>query len=213
MKRFLMALVMAIFVCSITHSQTNKNSGKLSKTEQQVVELNRAWADAITKADAKALDRLFADDMIVTAGNGGIRNKAEEIKDSAGSPDPDFIWTNPFTTEDVRVKIYQGAAVVTGLAKWGFKYKGNEVNQERRYTHTYIKQKGQWRIVAQQVSSNLVAGRFAGRVSVLRLDFQRQFLIITLKLEVKPRGANDEVRPDIRQCADVAFHRARVVLL
>src|SRR5207244_5479258 len=46
-----MALVMAIFVCSITHSQTNKNSGKLSKTEQQVVELNRAWADAITKAD------------------------------------------------------------------------------------------------------------------------------------------------------------------
>ena len=48
---------------------------------------------------------------------------------------------------------------------------------------------------------------------MLRLDFQRQFLIITLKLEVKPRGANDEVRPDIRQCADVAFHRARVVLL
>jgi len=78
---------MAIFVCSITHSQTNKNSGKLSKTEQQVVELNRAWADAITKADAKALDRLFADDMIVTAWNVGIRNKAEEIKDSAGSPD------------------------------------------------------------------------------------------------------------------------------
>ena len=113
----------------------------------------------------------------------------------------------------MRVKIYQGAAVVTGLAKWGFKYKGNEVNQERRYTHTYIKQKGQWRIVAQQISSNLVAGRFAGRVSVLRLDFQRQFLIITLKLEVKPRGANDEVRPDIRQCSDVAFHRARVVLL
>jgi hypothetical protein len=53
------------------------------------------------------------------------------------------------------VKIYQDAAVVTGLAKWGFKYKGNEVNQERRYTHTYIKQNGQWRIVAQQISSNL----------------------------------------------------------
>ena len=117
--------------------------------------LNRTWADAITKADAAALDRLFADDMIVTAGNGGIRNKAEEIKDAAGSPDPDFIWINPFTTTDVRVKIYKDTAVVTGLAKWAFKYKGNEVNQERRYTHTYIKQKGQWQIVAQQISSNL----------------------------------------------------------
>jgi uncharacterized protein (TIGR02246 family) len=156
MKRFPMAVFMAIFMCFIAYSQTqNKNSGKMSKTEQQVMALNRAWADAITKADATALDRLFADDMIVTAGNGGIRNKTEEIKDSAGSPDPDFIWTNPFTTEDERVKIYQDAAVVTGLAKWGFKYKGNEVNQERRYTHTYVKQKGQWRIVAQQISSNL----------------------------------------------------------
>lgn len=113
------------------------------------------WADAVTKADAATLERLFADDMIVTAGNGAVRNKAEEIKDSAGSPDPDFIWTNPFTTDIVRVKIYQDAAVVTGLAKWGFKYKGQQVNQERRYTHFYIKQKRQWKIVAQQISSNL----------------------------------------------------------
>ena len=156
MKRFPVAVLMAILMCLIAHSQTqDKKSGKMSKSEQQVLALNSAWANAITKADATALDRLFADDMIVTAGNGGIRNKAEEIKDSAGSPDPDFIWTNPFITENVRVKIYEDAAVVTGLAKWGFKYKGNEVNQERRYTHTYVKQRGQWRIVAQQISSNL----------------------------------------------------------
>ena len=156
MKQLLRAALTLVFICSLALSQTlDRKSARTSKAEQQIASVNRQWADAITKADAKALDRLFADDMIVTAGNGGIRNKAEEIKDSAGSPDPDFIWTNPFTTEDVRVKIYQGAAVVTGLAKWGFKYKGNEVNQERRYTHTYIKQKGQWRIVAQQISSNL----------------------------------------------------------
>jgi len=156
MKRFPVAVLMAILMCPVAHSQTqDKKSGKMSKSEQQVLALNSAWANAITKADATALDRLFADDMIVTAGNGGIRNKAEEIKDSAGSPDPDFIWTSPFITENVRVKIYEDAAVVTGLAKWGFKYKGNEVNQERRYTHTYVKQRGQWRIVAQQISSNL----------------------------------------------------------
>ena len=156
MNRFPVAVLMTILMCLIAHSQTqDKKSGKTSKSEQQVLALNSAWANAITKADATALDRLFADDMIVTAGNGGIRNKAEEIKDSAGSPDPDFIWTNPFITENVRVKIYEDAAVVTGLAEWGFKYKGNEVNQERRYTHTYVKQRGQWRIVAQQISSNL----------------------------------------------------------
>jgi uncharacterized protein (TIGR02246 family) len=156
MKRFAKAVLMVIFICFNAYSQTqDKISGKISKTEQQILALNQAWALAITKADAAALDRLFADDMIVTAGNGEIRNKAKEIKDSAGSPDPDFIWTNPFITDNVRVKIYQDAAVVTGRAFWGFKYKGSQVNQERRYMHVYVKQKGQWRIVAQQISSNL----------------------------------------------------------
>ncbi len=93
--------------------------------------------------------------MIVTSGSGEIRSKAAEIKDSAGPPDPDFVWLRSFITEDVRVRIYRNAAVVTGRAKWGFKYKGQEVNQERRYTHLYIKREGQWKIVAQQISSNL----------------------------------------------------------
>ena len=61
----------------------------------------------------------------------------------------------PFITEDMRVRIYRDAAVVTGRAKRGFKYRGQEVNQERRYTHVYVKRQGQWRIVAQQISSNL----------------------------------------------------------
>jgi uncharacterized protein (TIGR02246 family) len=120
-----------------------------------VLALNRAWAAAITKGDAAGLDRILAEDVIVTSGSGEIRSKAAEIKDAAGPPDPDFVWTRSFTTEDVRVRIYRDAAVVTGRAKWGFKYKGQEVNQERRYTHVYVKRQGKWRIVAQQISSNL----------------------------------------------------------
>jgi uncharacterized protein (TIGR02246 family) len=156
MKQFFMAVLMAFVTCFVAHGQAlNKKSKGLSKPEQQVMALNRAWAAAITKGDAAALDRLFADDMIVTSGSGAIRDKAGEIKDAAGAPDPDFVWTSAFTTEAVRVKIYKDAAAVTGLAKWSFRYKGQEVNQERRFTQLYVKQQGQWRIVAQQVSSNL----------------------------------------------------------
>jgi uncharacterized protein (TIGR02246 family) len=156
MKQFFMAVLMAFVTCFVAHGQERDRKSKgTSKPEQQVMALNRAWADAITKGDAAALDRLFADDVIVTSGSGIIRDKAGEIKDAAGAPDPDFVWTSAFTTEAVRVKIYKDAAAVTGLAKWSFRYKGQEVNQERRFTQLYVKQQGQWRIVAQQVSSNL----------------------------------------------------------
>jgi ketosteroid isomerase-like protein len=61
----------------------------------------------------------------------------------------------------VRVKVYKEAALVTGLAKWGFKYKEQQVNQERRYTHMYVKQQGKWRIIAQQISLNLYANKIS----------------------------------------------------
>ena len=123
--------------------------------EQEVTELNSQWATAINKGDTKVLERLLADDIIVTSGAGQTRDKAGEIKDAAGAQDPEFSWTNPFKTEDVRVRVYNDTAVVTGLAKWGFKYQGREVNNERRYTHTYVKIEGVWKIVAQQTSANL----------------------------------------------------------
>jgi len=156
MKHIFLAVLTGLCISVIAVSQPQEQkSRKLQQTEEQILALNHAWAEAITKADAAALNRLFANDMIVTSGNGTIRDKAGEIKDAAGAPDPDFSWTHPFTTEDVRVKIYEETAVVTGLAKWGFKYKGQQANQERRYTHVYVRQQRQWRIVAQQMSSNL----------------------------------------------------------
>jgi uncharacterized protein (TIGR02246 family) len=126
-----------------------------TQVEKQILDLNKAWAEAVTKGDGATLEKLFSDDVVVTAGNGNIRNKAEEIKDATAGTDPDFVWVRPFTTENERVKIYNDAAVVTGLVKWAFKYKGQEINQERRYSHFYVKEKEQWRIVAQHVSSNL----------------------------------------------------------
>ena len=158
MKLFLITALITILLNSAAFSQTqNKSSATASKAERQITALNQSWAAAITKTDAKTLDRLFADEIIVTSGSGAIRDKASEIKDSTndGKPDPDYALTDPFTTTEVRVKIYKNAAVVTGLAKWAFKYKEQTVNQERRYTHLYINKRGQWRIVAQQISSNL----------------------------------------------------------
>lgn len=156
MKRFcLLICVLSVATFAARGQKETKGTKPPAKAEQQLLELNQTWAAAINKGDAATLDRLFADDLVVTASNGTIRDKAGEIKDAAGSPDPEFIWTSPFTTEDVRVRVYQDAAVVTGLAKWGFKYKAQEVNNERRYTHTYVKLNGDWKIVAQQTSSNL----------------------------------------------------------
>jgi ketosteroid isomerase-like protein len=124
-------------------------SAQTGRIEREVFAVNKAWADAQVKGDLEALDKIFHDDLIVTSGNGTIRDKKGELADL--KPAPDF-KTYFFNTEDVRVKVYGKTAVVTGHAKWRINYKGQDADNERRYTSVYVKQNGRWQMVALQVT-------------------------------------------------------------
>jgi hypothetical protein len=87
MKHLLTTTSLAFLISSMAFGQT---VNRIARSKEQALALNNEWANAITKGDSLTLDRLFADDMIVTSGSGEIRNKKQEIKDAAGSPDPDF---------------------------------------------------------------------------------------------------------------------------
>jgi uncharacterized protein (TIGR02246 family) len=142
-------MVVAVLTVTAVQGQENR-SASATKTGQQILALDREWADSIARGDTAALDRLFADDMTVISGRGELRTKAQEMDELRPNPD---ITTYFFKTEDVRVRVYnEDAAVVTGTARWRIKYQGKDIDHERRYTSVYIKQQGRWRIVAQQLS-------------------------------------------------------------
>lgn len=148
MKRIITATLVALLLVVSARAQ-GREAGRLSKEERQVLAANRVWADAMVRGDAAALERLFHDELIVTSGNGSVRGKAGELKDAGPSPD---IKTYFFNTEDVRVRVYDSAAVVTGHARWRINYKGRDADHERRYTCVYVREKGRWRMAALQVT-------------------------------------------------------------
>ena len=124
-------------------------AAQTSKAEKEVLAVNKAWADAQVKGDLEALDKLFAEEMIVTSGNGALRDKKGELADA--KPHPDF-KTYFFNTEDLRIKIYGKTAIVTGHAKWRTSFKGKDSDNERRFTCVYVKRDGRWQMVALQVT-------------------------------------------------------------
>ncbi|MGA9994044.1 MAG: nuclear transport factor 2 family protein [Pyrinomonadaceae bacterium] len=154
MHRLLLIFLLLTVACAAQAQE--RRAEKPSKIEQEILKLNQSWADAITHGDMKTLDALFADEMIVTSGSGMVRDKAGELNDLRPSPEtttpPSSQNTNPFKTDDVRVRAYKDSAVLTGRAKWKFTYQGREIDNQIRYTHVYVKQQGSWRIVAQHVS-------------------------------------------------------------
>lgn len=145
MKNFLFPAVFIFLLLIPSLVQTQKTS----TAEQQILALNREWADAMVRGDMKSLENLFSDDLIVTSVNGAVRGKKEELEDVKPTPD---LKTYFFNTEDVRVRVYGDAAVVTGHAKWRINYQGKEIDNERRYTSVYAKENEQWRMTALQLT-------------------------------------------------------------
>ena len=144
MKRILIAAALLSLASLPAAAQSQ---AKQSKAEREILALNREWADAMVRADRAALERIFSDDLIVTSGDGTLRDKKGEIGDGGSE-----IKTYFFNTEDLRVRVYKGAAVITGHARWRINYQGRDIDNERRYTCVYAKERGRWRMVAMHLT-------------------------------------------------------------
>jgi ketosteroid isomerase-like protein len=148
MKRLFILAALAL-ACSAQPARA-QGGGKTAKAEREILALNREWAGAMVRGDRAALERIFSDDLFVTASNGTVRGKEGELNDTAGGDTS--VKTYFFNTEDVRVRVYGDAAVLTGQAKWRINVGGRDIDNERRYTCVYAREKGRWRMVAMQLT-------------------------------------------------------------
>ena len=147
MKRVLILVVLAL-VASVPASA--QGGGTQGGAEREILALDREWADARVRGDRATLERIFSDDLVVTASNGTVRGKEGELNDTAGGDTS--VKTYFFNTEDRRVRVYGGAAVLTGHAKWRINVQGRDIDHERRYTCVYARERGRWRMVAMQLT-------------------------------------------------------------
>lgn len=148
----LLALSLAACACAAAAQAQTPAAARHTKDEAAVLAADRAWADAAARGDVAALEKLFADEYVIVGNSGRARNKREEIADLAPAAD---VKTYYFRTEEVEARAYGCAAVVRGRAVWKVNYKGREIDNNRRYTSTYVKRGGRWLLVAQQISANI----------------------------------------------------------
>ena len=148
----LIALLAGACACAASGQTQGGAATKVGKDEAAVLAADRAWAAAIARGDVKTLGELFADEYVIVSANGAMKDKQQEIANLAPAPD---VTTYYFRTEDVTARVYDDAAVVRGRAVWKVKYQGRDIDNNRRYTSTYVKRKGRWLLVAQQISGNI----------------------------------------------------------
>jgi ketosteroid isomerase-like protein len=116
---------------------------KTGEAEQELLTLEKAFAEAIVRNDLDGIGGLVTDDWIVIDPNGEIVDRVrffEVIKSGALAHDM-------MESKDFRVRVYGDSAVVTGLTRTKGKFMGQEFSTQERATDVFVKRDGRWQCV------------------------------------------------------------------
>jgi ketosteroid isomerase-like protein len=113
--------------------------------QQEVLKTEAARDEAMQKADMAVLNRIYADNVVIVNTRGVHLTKAQRLADFQ-SGDLKFL---SFDQGDYSFHIYGETVVLNGRANSAVQFHGKVNRVPRKFTLTYIKLNGEWRLVAQ----------------------------------------------------------------
>ena len=159
MKRILALAVLVVAASPLAVGQPQQTSATQDKpaaekmaagtAEQEISRLEKGMQDALLKNDTTLFEKVATDDYLVINPVGIVGTKAQAL---AGSQNAKI---ESFSADDVKVRVYGDAAVVTGRATIKGQLKtgadsAQDIGGQYRYTRVYVKQQGQWRLASFQ---------------------------------------------------------------
>jgi ketosteroid isomerase-like protein len=111
--------------------------------EEELLKLEKAFAEAIVKNDLNGIGQLVTDDWVIIDPNGEIVDRArffEVIKSGA-------LTHAIMESEDFRVRVYGDSALVTAVTRTKGKFMGQEFTTRERATDVFVKRDGRWQCV------------------------------------------------------------------
>jgi hypothetical protein len=123
-------------------------SRKGSNEEEVLRALDQGCAQAMVQRNLEVLELIEADEFTFTTPDGTIMTKAQDLETIRSG---DIVYDS-LTLEDVKVKVFGDAGVVTGRALVKGRYKTFDISGAYRYTVTFVKRQGRWQAVASQMT-------------------------------------------------------------
>ena len=112
------------------------------------MKVQHEWAEARVKGDSSYTRRLEAEDCTIVWPDGRIVNKQGDLQSMTG----DIVFSE-FKIHDLQVRLYGDTGIVVGegIIK-ARKEKQDLLSGKFVWTDTFVKQGGQWKVVASQIT-------------------------------------------------------------
>lgn len=138
----------SLALAQTTSTRNNKNRQARPASvgaEQSLKATEHQWMEAYKNRDEAALNRILDDQFIFTDAEGQIFTKAQYIDLAIRA-----IKIHSYSMDDVTVKVFGDTGVVTGQWTGKITVEGKDVTEKVRFTDTFVRRLGRWRVVATQ---------------------------------------------------------------
>jgi ketosteroid isomerase-like protein len=144
--RFLVLSLMlacALTTCSLDLAAQESTESD-SAARGQVMALEKAWNQAYKLGDAKALNALLDDSLILVEDDGSVKTKAQFLA-SVKAPTSNEEQVAP---ESLTVHVFGKTAIAVGVIAVKAKEHGKTVTRRERFIDTWISKNGTWICIA-----------------------------------------------------------------
>jgi len=147
-NHFLLASTVAWILLAMAAAQDSAPKPREDADRVELLRLETLWNAAHQAGDAEALDRIWAHDLEVAVPKMPVMTKSDALRFFKSAR----MKFSRYQTSELRLRIYDRAAVVTGRLQRSRTMKGREMDDDWRFTKVYVKRAGQWRVVAFHAS-------------------------------------------------------------
>jgi hypothetical protein len=116
-----------------------------SETEQLLLQMTDEWAKALVRGDGESLGLIMADDFYFAYPFEG--DGKEQFIDDVTSGE---VRVEHLTRDNVNVRIWGDAAVLTGKDSARWFYKGHDYSGHYKVMHVYSLRNAKWQLVSVQ---------------------------------------------------------------
>jgi hypothetical protein len=119
-----------------------------TEDRRQLEDIQQLLVHAWVTRDRSILDRLLAPEWMVTQADGRLSSREEILRDF----DTGSNRLLEGKIDDIRVRLFDGCAVVTGRTHARGEYKGHPYDVILRFTDTFLRRPSGWQAVASHAT-------------------------------------------------------------
>ncbi len=138
--RIILSLFLLFIACLSASAQATETS--------RLLQTDAKWNELRLAADVNGLGQILVDDWLLTHSDGRVQTKSEYLKELSSRSRTNQAITN----EDVSVRTYGTAAVVTGVSVQSGVSDGKPWSGRFRFTRFWVMHDKHWKMVASHSS-------------------------------------------------------------